>query len=57
MLNIEPTSGHQVPFDLSDELPLTHKDAVTIAVNTASLIEELGGSLDFDEKAVGKRST
>ena len=51
MLNIEPTSEHQVPFDLSDELPLTHKDAVTIAVNTASLIEELGGSLDFDEKA------
>ena len=51
MLNIEPTSEHHVPFDLSDELPLTHKDAVTIAANTAGLIEELGGSLDFDEKA------
>jgi hypothetical protein len=51
MLNIEPTSEHPVPFDLSDELPTTHKDAVTIAANTAGLIQELGGSLDFDEKA------
>ena len=55
MINIEPTSEHPVPFDLSDELPTTHKDAVTIAANTASLIEELGGSLDFDEKA-GKQA-
>lgn len=55
MINIEPTSEHPVPFDLSDELPTTHKDAVTIAANTAGLIEELGGSLDFDEKA-GKQA-
>jgi hypothetical protein len=55
MINIEPTSEHPVPFDLSDELPTTHKDAVTIAANTAVLIEELGGSLDFDERA-GKQA-
>ena len=55
MINIEPTSEHPVPFDLSDELPTTHKDAVTIAANTAGLIEELGGSLDFDAKA-GKQA-
>lgn len=47
MIPIEPTAEHPMPFDMSDEQPKTHKDAVAIAVNTADLIEELGGSIDY----------
>lgn len=42
MIPIEPTADKPIPFDLSDELPKTHKDAVAIAVNTADLINQLG---------------
>ena len=52
MLNIEPTAEHPVPFDLSDEQPKTHADSVAVAVNTADLIEQLGGSLDYDDKSL-----
>jgi hypothetical protein len=52
MLSIEPTAEHPVPFDLSDEQPKTHADSLAIAVNTADLIEQLGGSLDFDNKSL-----
>lgn len=47
MVEITPTSDHPLPFDLSDEQPRTHKDSIAVAANTASLIEELGGSIDF----------
>ncbi len=47
MVEITPTSDHPLPFDLSDEQPRTHKDSVAIAANTANLIEELGGSIDY----------
>lgn len=52
MQTIEPTADHPVPFDLSDQGPKTHADAVAIAVNTAGLLESLGGSIDFDNKAL-----
>ena len=52
MLNIEPTAEHKIPFDLSDEQPKTHADSVAIAVNTADFIEQLEGSLDYDDKAL-----
>jgi hypothetical protein len=48
MIPVEPTAEHPIPFDLSDETPATHKDAVATAVNTADLISELGGGLDFN---------
>lgn len=47
MIPVEPTAEYPIPFDLSDETPATHKDAVATAVNTVGLIEELGGGLDF----------
>jgi len=56
MLNIEPTAEHPVPFDLSDEQPKTHADSVAIAVNTADLIDQLGGSLDYDNKSLEQAS-
>jgi hypothetical protein len=54
MLNIEPTAEHPIPFDLSDEQPKTHADSVAIAINTADLIEQLDGSLDYDDKALNQ---
>lgn len=50
MIEIQPTPDKPLPFDLSDEQPKTHADSVAIAANTVNLIEELGGSLDFDAK-------
>jgi len=47
MINIEPTYEVPVPFDLSDEQPKTQSDALAIAVNTADLVQQLGGSIDF----------
>lgn len=54
MLEIQPTKDVPVPFDLSDEQPKTHADSVAIAVNTADMIESLGGSLDYDAKDFAK---
>lgn len=54
MIPVEPTSEHPVPFDLSDELPKTHADAVSVAVNTVDLISQLGGSLDFADDDLHK---
>ena len=50
MIELQPSADKPLPFDLSDEQPKTHADSVAIAVNTANLIEGLGGSLDFDAK-------
>ena len=47
MIPVEPTAEVPIPFDTSDEEPKTHKDAIAAAVNTAGLIGELGGSIDF----------
>ena len=47
MIPVEPTAEHPIPFDLSDQQPATHNDAVAAAVNTVDLIQELGGGLDF----------
>jgi hypothetical protein len=50
MIEITPTSEHPLPFDLSDELPKTQSDSIAIAVNTADLIDQLGGSIDYTEE-------
>jgi hypothetical protein len=52
MITVTPSKEHPIPFDLSDEQPKTHKDAVTIAANTADLIDQLGGSIDYDNSAL-----
>jgi len=54
MIEIHPTAEHKLPFDLSDEQPLTHKDGIAIAVNTVDLIEELGGSIDYNDADLHK---
>ena len=50
MIKLEPTADVPVPFDVSEESPKTQKDAIAIAANTANLIEQLGGGIDFNEK-------
>ena len=50
MIEITPTSEHPLPFDLSDEQPKTQSDSIAIAVNTADLIDQLGGSIDYTEE-------
>ena len=50
MIEIQPTGDKKIPFDLSDEQPKTHADSIAIAANTANLIEQLDGSLDFTAK-------
>jgi len=47
MINVTPTAEHPVPFDMSDEQPKTHADSVAIAINTADLISQLGGDINF----------
>lgn len=54
MLDVEPTADHPLPFDLSDEEPKTHSDSVAIAVNTVDLIEQLGGSINFNDADLDK---
>lgn len=54
MIPVEPTAEHPIPFDLSDQEPATHKDAVAVAVNTADLIQSLGGGLDYNEEDLSK---
>lgn len=54
MQTIQPSADHPLPFDLTDEQPKTHSDAVATAVNTVDLISELGGSIDFKNEDLAK---
>jgi hypothetical protein len=54
MITVEPTAEHPIPFDLTDEQPKTHSDGVAVTVNTIDLLEQLGGSIDFDDKDLHK---
>jgi hypothetical protein len=54
MIQLVPTTEHPVPFDLSDEQPKTHADSIAVAVNTVDLINELGGSVDFNDDDLHK---
>jgi len=50
MIEIQPTTEHPLPFDMSDEQPKTHKDGIAIAVNTTAALETLGPTIDFADK-------
>jgi hypothetical protein len=54
MIEIQPTTEHPLPFDMSDEQPKTHKDGIAIAVNTANLIDKLGPGLDYEDNDLHK---
>jgi hypothetical protein len=54
MIPVEPTAEYPIPFDLTDEQPKTHSDGVAVTVNTIDLLEQLGGSIDFEDKDLHK---
>ena len=54
MIEIQPTTEHKLPFDMSDEQPKTHKDGIAIAANTADLIDVLGPGIDYDDNSLHK---
>ena len=54
MIPVEPTAEYPIPFDLTDEQPKTHSDGVAVTVNTIDLLEQLGGSIDFQDKDLHK---
>lgn len=54
MIELQLSKDIPLPFDLSDEEPKTPADSVAIAVNTANLIEELGGSIDYSNEDLDK---
>jgi hypothetical protein len=49
MIELTPTGDHPLPFDLSDQQPKTHKDSIAIAANTADLLEEIGGPIEYSD--------
>lgn len=49
MIELTPTGDHPIPFDLSDEQPKTHKDSIAVAANTADLLEEIGGPIEYSD--------
>ena len=51
---LQPTADHPIPFDISDEQPATHQDAIAVAVNTVDAIESLGGSIDYSDEDLEK---
>lgn len=54
MIDLKPSKEHPLPFDLADEAPKTHSDAVAVAANTSQFLEELGASVDFSETDLNK---
>ena len=54
MQPIQPTADHPLPFDLSDEESQTSKDAVAVAINTADMLAELGGDIDYSHDDLRK---
>jgi hypothetical protein len=54
MIPVEPTAEYPIPFDLTDEQPKTHSDGIAVTVNTIDLLEQLGGSIDFQDKDLHK---
>jgi hypothetical protein len=56
MIELQPTAEHPLPFDLSDEQPKTHKDAIAVAANTADLIDVLGPGIDYADNDLHKAS-
>jgi hypothetical protein len=47
VITVQPSTEHPIPYDLEPDVPPTDKDKIAVAANTAALIEQLGGSLDF----------
>ena len=50
MIELTPTGDHPIPFDLSDEQHKTHKDSIAVAANTAEMLEQLSGPIQYGDE-------
>lgn len=46
MINLEPTKDYPVPYDTSPQSAKTFEDEITVAANTAELLQELGATIE-----------
>lgn len=53
-INVEPTSDHQIPYDIADEKLATFKDELTVTANTVDLLEGLGMQVEATPDDVEK---
>lgn len=53
-INVEPTSDHQIPYDIADEKPATFKDELSVTANTVDLLEGLGMQVEVTPEDVEK---
>lgn len=53
-INVEPTSDHQIPYDIADEKPATFKDELAVTANTVDLLEGLGMQIEATPDDVEK---
>jgi hypothetical protein len=49
VVNVNPSTNHPIPFDLSEQEPETFIEEVQVAGATAELLVELGAPLEVDE--------
>lgn len=53
-INVEPTSDHQIPYDIADEKPATFKDELAVTANTVDLLEGLGMQIEVSPEDIEK---
>lgn len=53
-INVEPTSDHQIPYNIADEKPATFKDELSVTANTVDLLEGLGMQVEITPEDVEK---
>ena len=56
VVKIEPTDEHPVPYSTDDETLSSFADEVTVAANTADLLEQLGAPLEVDEETLKREA-
>ena len=56
VVKIEPTDEHPVPYSTDDETLSTFAEEVTVAANTADLLEQLGAPLEVDEETLKREA-
>jgi hypothetical protein len=54
MVNIEPTGGHAVPYNLDTEEGKNFHETVVVAANTADLLKELGAPIEIEKDDIDK---
>jgi hypothetical protein len=54
MVNIEPTGGYAVPYNLDTEEAKNFHDTVVVAANTAEMLQELGAPIEIEKDDIDK---